>query len=197
MLVYTPTPTTHTCVSSSVYSLRLNSCAWATKPKKHLGLDIDSLAVFAQAPNDKSVHVGHFYYWMCLVGSMMFLGWWKQRKRSLTASVIDHALYRQTSPTLCNATCYPITWWLGSVTISVGRGWWVYPSDTLQFPPIFDFLSFSLHHRSSDIYRTDATISNHRMITIDYTLYPSHHRSGTTSEASHMTYGPRRYIFLS
>ena len=35
--------------------------------------------------------------------------------------------------------------------------WWVYPSDTLLWPPIFDFLSFSLHHRSSNIYHADVT----------------------------------------
>ena len=33
------------------------------------------------------------------------------------------------------------------------------------------------------------------MIAANYTLYPSHHRSGTTLETSHMTYRPRRYIF--
>ena len=79
--------------------------------------------------------------------------------------------------------------------------WWVYPSDTLQWPPIFDFLSFSIHSRSSDIYCASATFSDHRanlcVIATDYTLYPSHHRLGTTSETSHMTYGPHRYISLS
>ena len=75
--------------------------------------------------------------------------------------------------------------------------WWVYPSDTLLWPSIFDFLSFSIHHRSSNIYHTDATFSNLRAITTDDTLYPSHHWSGTMSETSHMTYGPHRYIFLS
>ena len=63
------------------------------------------------------------------------------------------------------------------------------------------FYRFSIHRRSSDIYRTDATFSdlrtNLRTIATDYTLYSSHHRSGTTSETSHMTYGPHRYIFLS
>ena len=34
-------------------------------------------------------------------------------------------------------------------------------------------------------------------ITADYTLCPSHHRPGTTSETFHMTYGPHCYIFLS
>ena len=46
---------------------------------------------------------------------------------------------------------------------------------TFQCPPIFNFLLFSLHCRSSDIHRTDVTFSNHRtkvhVITTDYTLY--------------------------
>ena len=73
--------------------------------------------------------------------------------------------------TLHNATSYPITWWLGTVTILVGRGWWVYPSDTLQCPPIFNFLSFSLHRRSSDIHLANTTSSDHRAITTNYTQY--------------------------
>ena len=52
-----------------------------------------------------------------------------------------------------------------------------------------------------DIHRTDVTFPDHcvnlRAITTDYTLYPSHHRSGTMLETSHMTYRPCRYIFLS
>ena len=67
----------------------------------------------------------------------------------------------------------------------------------LQWPPIFDFLSFSLHCRSSDIHCADVTFPNHRAITIDYTLYPSRHQPSTTLETSHMTYGPHCYIFLS
>ena len=39
-------------------------------------------------------------------------------------------------------TSYPIMWWLRTVTISVGRGWWVYPSDTLLWPPILTFYHF-------------------------------------------------------
>ena len=41
------------------------------------------------------------------------------------------------------------------------------------------------------------TFSDLRTITTDYTLYPSHHQSSTTSETFHMTYGPHHYIFLS
>ena len=156
----------------------------------------ERLTVFAQAPNDESVHVWHFCYYMGLVVRWC-VGWWEKRKRSLTASVIDRALYRRTSLTLHNTTCYPITWWLGTVTISVGRGWWVYPSDTLLWPSIFDFLLFSIHCRSSNIYRINTTFSDLRMIATDYTLYPSHHRSSTTSGTSHMTYRPHRYISLS
>ena len=84
------------------------------------------------------------------------------------------ALYRWESPTLHNMTSYLITWWLRTVTISVGRGWWVYPSDTLQWPPIFDFLSFSLHRRSSDIHHTSVAFPDHRAITTNYT----HHTIG-------------------
>ena len=47
--------------------------------------------------------------------------------------------------------------------------WWVYPSDTLQWPPIFHNLSFSLHHRSSDIHCADATFPDHCTITTNYT----------------------------
>ena len=100
----------------------------------------------------------------------------RKRKRISKTLRCDHALYRWESPTLCNATSYLITWWLRTVTISVGRGWWVYPSDTLLWPPIFDFLLFSLHRRSSDTYHADATFcdihANLCTITIDYTLYP-------------------------
>ena len=78
--------------------------------------------------------------------------------------------------------------------------WWVYSSDTLLWPPIFDFLSFSLHHRSSDMHHADVTFcdihANLHMITIDYTLYPSHHRPGTTLKTSHMTYRPCCFYFL-
>ena len=35
--------------------------------------------------------------------------------------------------------------------------WWVYPSDTLLWPSIFDFLSFSIHCWSSNIYCTNVT----------------------------------------
>ena len=35
------------------------------------------------------------------------------------------------------------------------------------------------------------------MIATNCTLYPSHHRSGNTSETFHMTYRPHCYIFLS
>ena len=45
--------------------------------------------------------------------------------------------------------------------------------------------------------RPSPTIVRTFAIVADYTLYPSHHRSGTTSEISHMTYGPHRYISLS
>ena len=75
--------------------------------------------------------------------------------------------------------------------------WWVYPLDTLLWPPIFDFLSFSLHRRSSNMHHTNTTFHDLHAITIDYTLYPLHHWPGTTSETSHMTYGPRCCIFLS
>ena len=53
--------------------------------------------------------------------------------------------------------------------------WWVYPSDTLQCPPIFDFLSFSLHHRFSNIHCAGVTFSDHHAkvhaITTNYALY--------------------------
>src|SRR5580698_6426775 len=45
--------------------------------------------------------------------------------------------------------------------------------------------------------RPSPTIARTFTIIADYTLYPLHHRSGTTSETSHMTYGPHRYIFHS
>ena len=92
-------------------------------------------------------------------------------------------------------------WWLGTVTILVGRGWWVYSSDTLLWSPIFYFLSFSLHHRSSNTHHANTTFhdicANLHTITIDYILYPSHHWPSTTSKTSHMTYGPHCFIFLS
>ena len=51
--------------------------------------------------------------------------------------------------------------------------WWVYPSNTLLWPSIFDFLSFSLHRRSSDIYCADATFSDLRANLRDHRrLYP-------------------------
>ena len=71
---------------------------------------------------------------------------------------------------------------------------------SIRYSPMafyFDFLSFSIHHRSSDIYPTDTTFSNLCAIATNYTLYPLHHWSGTTSETSHMTYGPHCYISLS
>ena len=42
----------------------------------------------------------------------------------------------------------------------------------IRYSPIFDFLSSSIHRRSSDIYRTDVTFSNLCVITTNYTLYP-------------------------
>ena len=75
--------------------------------------------------------------------------------------------------------------------------WWVYPSDTLLWPPIFNFLSFSLHRRSSNMHHTNMTFHDLHAITINYTLYPLHHWPGTTSETSHMTYGPCCSISLS
>ena len=53
----------------------------------------------------------------------------------------------------------------------LGCQWWVHSSDTLLWLPIFDFLSFSLHHRSSNIHHTDVTFSDHRTIPTNYTLY--------------------------
>ena len=67
----------------------------------------------------------------------------------------------------------------------------------LQWPPIFYLLSFPLHHRSSDMHHTNTTFHDLHTITIDYTLYPLHHWPGTTSETSHMTYGPHCYVLLS
>ena len=53
------------------------------------------------------------------------------------------------------------------------KWWWVYPSDTLLWPSIFDFLSFSLHRRFSDIYCADATFSDHHANLRDHRrLYP-------------------------
>ena len=66
-------------------------------------------------------------------------------------------------------------------------------------------LLFSILHRfpytagpptSTAPTRPSPTIAQTFAIIADYTLYPSHHRSGTTSETSHMTYGPHRYISL-
>ena len=45
--------------------------------------------------------------------------------------------------------------------------------------------------------RPSPNIARTFAIVADYTLYPSHHWSGTTSETSHMTYGPHHYISLS
>ena len=73
--------------------------------------------------------------------------------------------------------------------------WWVYPSDTLLWPSIFTFLSFSLHHRTSDMHHTDATFHDLHTIAINYSLYPSHHWSGTMLETSHMTYRPSCLYF--
>ena len=54
---------------------------------------------------------------------------------------------------------------------SLEERWWVYPSDTLLWPSVFEFLSFSLHNRSSNIHCADMTFSNHCTITTNYTLY--------------------------
>ena len=60
-----------------------------------------------------------------------------------------------------------------------GGWWWICSSDTLLWPPIFDFLLFSLHCKSSNVHHIDATFRtthmNLHMITIDYTLYPLQH----------------------
>ena len=56
--------------------------------------------------------------------------------------------------------------------------WWVYSSDTLLWPPIYNFLSFSLHCRSSNTHHANTTFHDICVITIDYTLYPLHHQPG-------------------
>ena len=60
-----------------------------------------------------------------------------------------------------------------SFQVLLGFRWWVYPSDTLLWPSIFDFLSFSIHRRSSDIYCADTTFSDlHANLRDHRQLYP-------------------------
>ena len=68
------------------------------------------------------------------------------------------------------------------------------PSNGLLFSTFYHFPFTADPPTSTALMRP---FSDYCAITIDYTLYPLHHQSSTTSETSHMTYGPHCYIFLS